>query len=435
MKKTRPQFMPHALFNKIHAVFKQTVPDKPGQYDITTSDCLMSGFAVFSLKYPSLLQFDHERQYEPTVRHNLTHLYGIERAPCDTYMRERLDGLPLSIIRSALAPVFHLLQRSKEMEKWKFLDKFYLLSLDGTGFFTSHKVHCDQCCEKVHKRGTKDEYTTYHHQMIVGSIVHPEMRQVLPIGFEPVERGDGSKKNDCERNSAKRWLGNFRQAHPQLPVVFLGDGLYSNAPFIRQVKKHRGKYILVARDDDHKALNDYFWAATSPDVTDFTDTSQGITRRYRFMEHVPLNDAHPDLLVTVIYYEEVNKKQETIKWTWVTDLEVTAQNVSRIVKGARTRFKIENETFNTIKNQGYNFEHNYGHGYKTLSNVFAGIMLLSFLIDQCLEAINVEFKAALKKWVSRIHLWQKIRSIFFHFRVSTWEKLYGAILDPPRLYL
>lgn len=81
----------------------------------------------------------------------------------------------------------------------------------------------------------------------------------------------------------------------------------------------------------------------------------------------------------MIYYEEVNKKQETVKWTWVTDLEVTAQNVNRIVKGARTRFKIENETFNTIKNQGYDFEHNYGHGYKTLNNVFAGLMLLSFL--------------------------------------------------------
>ena len=66
VKKTRTQFMPHALFNKIHAVFKQTVPGKPGQYDITTSDCLMSGIALFSLKYPSLLQFEHERQYEPT---------------------------------------------------------------------------------------------------------------------------------------------------------------------------------------------------------------------------------------------------------------------------------------------------------------------------------------------------------------------------------
>lgn len=134
----------------------------------------MSGIALFSLKYPSLLQFEHERQYEPTVRHNLNNLYSIERAPCGIYMRERLDGLPSSIMRSAFLPVFHLLQRTKELEKWKFLDKFYLLSLDGTGFFTSRKVHCDPCCGKVHKRGAKDEYTSYHHPMIAGSMVHPE---------------------------------------------------------------------------------------------------------------------------------------------------------------------------------------------------------------------------------------------------------------------
>ena len=86
--------------------------------------------------------------------------------------------------------------------------------------------------------------------------------------------------------------------------------MYSNALFIKEVKKHHGKYILVARDDDHKALNDYFWVATSPDVTDFTDASEGITKRYRFMDNVLLNDAHPDLLVIVIYYEEINGKQE-----------------------------------------------------------------------------------------------------------------------------
>ena len=36
----------------------------------------------------------------------------------------------------------------------------------------------------------------------------------------------------------------------------------------------------------------------------------------------------------------------------------------------RARWKIENETFNTLKNQGYHFEHNYGHGEQHLSVVF-----------------------------------------------------------------
>ncbi len=90
------------------------------------------------------------------------------------------------------------------------------------------------------------------------------------------------------------------------------------------------------------------------------------------------------------------------------------------------------ETFNTLKNQGYNYEHNYGHGYKTLSNLFAGLMLLAFLIDQCLEAFSFEFKAALKKCVSRTLLWKKIQAFFVCYLVDDWNKIYGAILDPPK---
>ena len=49
-------------------------------------------------------------------------------------------------------------------------------------------------------------------------------------------------------------------------------------------------------------------------------------------------------------------------------------NLLRVMRGARARWKIENETFNTLKNQGYHFEHNFGHGYRHLSTVFAHLM-------------------------------------------------------------
>ena len=49
------------------------------------------GLAVFGLKYPSLLQFDRDARTDEVVRVNLKRLDGIERAPCDTALRERLD--------------------------------------------------------------------------------------------------------------------------------------------------------------------------------------------------------------------------------------------------------------------------------------------------------------------------------------------------------
>lgn len=356
MNTTRDQFRMGSLLTLVRGAFLADHPDKETQYKISTVDALMSALAVFSLKYPSLLQFDKDNRKETSLTHNLRTLFQVKKAPCDTQMRERLDGLGLEGIRAGMKAVMARLQRGKVLENWKFLNKTYLVPLDGTGFFSSHEVHCEGCCEKHHRKGE----VTYSHQMVVGSIVHPDQRQVIPLGFEPIVKSDGQVKNDCERNASKRWLMNFRRDHPQLPVTVVGDGLFSNAPFIELLEHHRCHYILGCKEDDHKYLYDWFWKAEAPDVSEFEEIGEKTHRRYRFMENVPLNESHAEKLVTVVYYEETNAKGVKRQWCWVTDLKVSYENVKVIVRGGRARWKIENETFNTLKNQGYNFEHNYG---------------------------------------------------------------------------
>jgi hypothetical protein len=76
--------------------------------------------------------------------------------------------------------------------------------------------------------------------------------------------------------------------------------------------------------------------------------------------------------------------------------------VYELERAGWTRWKIENETFNTLKNQGYNLEHNYGHGNKNLCSVFGILMMLAFLVDQIQQACCKLFQAALiKKYVRR----------------------------------
>jgi len=99
--------------------------------------------------------------------------------------------------------------------------------------------------------------------------------------------------------------------------------------------------------------------------------------------------------------------------------------------GGRSRWKIENETFNTLKNQGYNFDHNFGHGYNGLSNVFAGLMILAFYVDQMLEACNMEFQAARVKYGSRSNLFEKIRSKFLDFMITDFDRLYEVLINGP----
>ena len=114
--------------------------------------------------------------------------------------------------------------------------------------------------------------------------------------------------------------------------------------------------------------------------------------------------------------------------TWITDIELTAENVFHIMKCGRSRWKVENEVFNTLKNLGYNFEHNYGHGEQHLATVLAMLMMLAFLIDQVQECYCNLFRQAKNKFRTKSYLWLKMQSLFLSYFIEDWESFYLAII-------
>ena len=212
---------------------------------------------VARLKYPSLLQFDAGREDE-VVRSNLKTLYGIVRAPSDTALRERLDEVAPSLLRRAFRRVLHLLQRGKGLEDFIWWAGHYLLSVDGTGYFYSDQVHCEQGCETHHRDGR----VSWYPQLPGAVLVHPEQRVVLPLAPEPIVCGDGSTKNDCERTAAKRLLVDVRREHPHLKLVVVEDALAANGPHIELLQSLTMRYILGVKPGDHGFL--FEWVATTP---------------------------------------------------------------------------------------------------------------------------------------------------------------------------
>ncbi len=144
------------LLSKLMKQFKRVPEKNKPNSKISLSDCLMSGLSLFSLKYPSLLKFDTDRS-DNIIKHNLHSLFGIKEIPCDTYLRERLDPIDPKGLRKSFTTLFYLMQRSKQLEPFQFIDQHYLLSVDGTGYFSSHHVHCDQCCVKNHRNETVEK--------------------------------------------------------------------------------------------------------------------------------------------------------------------------------------------------------------------------------------------------------------------------------------
>ncbi len=98
--------------------------------------------------------------------------------------------------------------------------------------------------------------------------------------------------------------------------------------------------------------------------------------------------------------------------SWITDLTVNEQNAHRMVAVARARWKIENETFSTLKNQGYHLEHNYGHGTKYLATNLAILTFVAFLVDQIVQCLDGAFQKALEIGKSKRVLWEKVRQVF-----------------------
>lgn len=410
-----------ALVASIYHQF-QKIPDPralPKTAPISFTDVLMSGLAVFGLKFPSLLKYD---QYRDVLDGNLQTLYHIRRPPSDTYLRERLDELNPSFIRPAFKKIFAELQRGKCLEEFEFLEGYYLLSLDGTGEFSSSKVCCEQCCKKELKNGS----VTYYHQMLGACIVHPEQSNVIPLCPETIQNEDGLEKNDCERNAAKRFIENFKREHPHLKVIVIADGIASNAPYIRLLEENRMKYILGAKPGDHKFLFDFADASEKTKDYEILD-DKGVLHQFRYINDVALNKSNPDVRINFLEYMQTDPKGKETLFSWVTNIRINEGNIFAIMRGGRARWKIENETFNTLKNLGYNFEHNYGHGKKYLLTILCLLMLLAFLIDQVQGIACSLFKAVKKRAAAYRNIWENVRVFLQFVPIPSWEWLYQTI--------
>src|SRR6266581_4603646 len=409
--KVRKHLSADALFGLLRTGFAHIADHRPGDSDIALTDALMSAFAMFSLKSPSLLAFDQER-----TEGNLQRVFGIERVPCDTSMRAILDPVLPETLRPLFKHVFGALQRGKALEEMVFVEGHYLLALDGTGYFSSQQIHCDSCLEMHHRNGP----VTYRHQMVGAALIHPDQHEVIPLMPEPIIKQDGTDKNDCERNAAKRFVAQLRQDYPHLKFIVTEDSLSSNAPHIQTLQDHDLRYILGVKAGDHAFLFQQVQVTEQAGgVTYYErhDRAAGIRHRFRFVNDVPLNESNADVRVNFIEYWEIGQ-HKIQHFSWVTDLRVSTRNVFHLMRGGRARWKIENETFNTLKNQGYHFEHNYGHGQQNLSVVFAMLMMLAFLVDQTQQHCCALFQAVWTKLGSKRLLWERMRALFYDYALE-----------------
>jgi len=424
--KERQHLSADALYRLVRSVFRE-VPDPRGPTAaISLSDALMAGFAVFALKAPSLLAFDEQRRSD---EFNLKAIFGLKQVPCDTQMRTLLDDVEPQELRPAFTGVFRQLQRGNALEPFVYFQDHYLLALDGTAYYSSEKIHCPSCLEKTSRNGK----VAYSHQMLGAALVHPDLKEVIPVCPEPIINKDGDTKNDCERNASRRFLRHFRREHPKLPVIAVEDALSANAPHLADLRDHNLRFIIGIKPGSHGFLFEQMRrACTTGQAHVLTlEDAAGTLHHYRWLEKASLNESQADVLVNMLEYWEIpsqGSKAPLHHFSWITDLPVNEETAPIVARGGRARWHIENETFNTLKNQGYHFDHNFGHGDKNLSVVFALLMMLAFLVDQTMQLCDRLFQALWEKLGSKRRLWEELRGIFHRFHLVSMRQLHELLL-------
>ena len=422
----------HLSFNALRKVLSRRFLEmadfrQEGKVEHTIHDVLMSGFAMMFYQDPSLLQFQ-QRLEEAIHKNNLQTLFQVESIPKDSQMRGVIDEVESRQLEPLFEDFFRSLQRGKHLEGYRVLGDYYVISMDGSGYFSSDKIHCSGCLKKETKKGK----IWYEHEIVQAALMHPDKRQVFPLAPEEVKNTDGRDKQDCEIEAGKRLVRKIRKSHVKLKIIIVGDSLYSKQPFMEELAEEGMRYVLVVKEDDHKLLME--WVNEQRQLKEVSrlevKDKKGRLHRYEWINEVPLNGNKNTLWVNYFEYWLVDGGKVTYHNSWVTDLTVSEGDVAELVRIGRCRWKIENETFNTLKNQGYHLEHNFGHGEKHLSMNFFLLNLLAFFMHQIFELTDPLYQECRRAFGSRRNLWDHLRISIRLLIFPDWETLLKRNLRP-----
>jgi hypothetical protein len=429
----------HLSFSSLRAALSllfHNLPDnrQASKTNYRIHDALMSGFACMYFQDPSLLQFQKELR-EAKNRDNLQTLFDVKDIPKSTQLRDIIDEVNSEEFGPIFDNYFSRLQRGKYLaSQYQLFPKLYLCSVDGTQYFHSKDIHCSKCLITEHNDGI----ISYSHKVMQAAIMHPGVRQVIPLMPEEIRNTDGNEKQDCEVNAAKRLILKIRKAHPQLGIIINGDGIFSKQPFIKDVLSAGMHYILVAKPGDHKYMMEWIDAYDADEINSLRSINKkGQIQEYEWVNNVPLNGGENSINTNFFRYKIITKGKDgeeiiSYKNNWITDMEINSENVQSLVRGGRCKWKIENECFNTLKNQGYHIEHNYGHGENNLCFNFYLLTLIAFYFHQIFELTDQLYQGCRKKFGSKRHMWETLRSYIKILIFETWEHLLDFALTPTR---
>ncbi|MCP4724409.1 MAG: ISNCY family transposase [bacterium] len=414
------------------ALFPDNREGKNKHYSI--EDISLAAFSIFFTQSPSFLAFQ-KGMMESRGASNCQTIFNMTEIPSDAQIRNVLDSVPPEAIYPVFDKITAMMNKDGILDDFRCIKNDLLLILDGTQYFSSDKIHCSKCSQKV-----KDGKTTYSHSAITPALVTPRYRKALALAPEFIHKQDGTLKQDCERNAGKRWLARMGETLSPLGITLCGDDLYANQPFCEEVLEEDMNFLFVCKPKSHKWL--YEWVGVNEkegELHDFLrEEKQGkkkLTSHYRYTKNVPLKDDDKALLVNWIEVTITDDMGKQIYHNaFVTNHTIDDETMAiEIVNAGRARWKIENENNNTLKTKGYHLEHNFGHGKNNLSETLASLNILAFLFHSLMELSDKQYQLIRKTLPRRDMFFDDIRALTRYFCFDDWKHLMTTMLQGLKL--
>jgi hypothetical protein len=418
-------------FKAVCAGFPDTRDGRSG--NIAVEDFGLSAFSMFFMQCESFLSYQRVLE-KGHNRSNCQTLFGIDKIPSDNYIRSMLDEADPKLLQPCFDRLKELLKKPPMQKAFHRLGGRILVPFDGTEFFNSYKLGCNNCLTRKRSNGKTEHY----HTMLSATVVAPGNNRVVPLMPEFISPQDGHEKQDCEREAVKRWYQKHAAKLRDLRPVYMGDDLFACQPIAQMIVEGGDDFIFTCKEPSHKALYDFISGATKDKhEVKVRKRDKTETFRHRWINDVPIRDGKDAMNVNWIGFQIVNAKGKVnYSMAWVTSLPVSKENVEEIVACGRARWKIENESFNVMKNHGYELTHNFGHGKKFLAMTLAAMNLLAFAWHSVLDLLEPPWQAAREAAVKRTRFFSTIIALTTFIIFPDWETFLQSLATfeiPPNL--
>lgn len=405
----------------------ETFPDirtgKNSVYELV--DVGMSAFSVFFTQSPSFLA--HQRDLKLRKgRCNAESLFHLSELPSDNQIRNLLDPVHPEHVQSVYRHIFVALEETDVLKKRRSFANQLLVAIDGTEYFSSKAIHCENCSHRELNNGK----TNYFHSALTPVIVQPENETVISLAPEFIVPQDGHEKQDCEIQAAKRWVEKWGDFYARRGVTILGDDLFSREPFCRALKDKHFHFILVCKPDSHSQLYQTTAFLEANGVLGMKVVRRWVGKyaeisTYRFANKLPLTGEADALVVNwcEVTITREDTGEQLYKNAFATDFEVTDTTVEAIVRDGRARWKVENENNNILKTKGYHLEHNFGHGNQHLASLLLSLNLLAFLFHTVLDLVDEQYRAIRQTLGTRRRFFQDLEALLRYFQFENWDEV------------